>query len=141
MTKKQEYKKKRLLIIEDSEEEEETPCPDCPICLEKIESFTKNYVTTECGHCFHTSCLMASVSHTGFGCPCCRTSMAKEVVREVDIPPEPDYRLVAIYEQIIRDTLLESRNEQTTRLTERTLRQNERTLRRLNGDRRRRIVL
>ena len=49
---------------------------DCPICLDCIESTTKNCVTTECGHCFHTNCLMQSVAHNGFGCPYCRTLMA-----------------------------------------------------------------
>lgn len=48
---------------------------DCPICMDCIES-TKNSVTTECGHCFHASCLMTSVAHNGFGCPYCRTAMA-----------------------------------------------------------------
>lgn len=55
-------------------------CPvcleDCPICMEVL-SGTKNIVTTECGHCFHTNCLMTSVAHNGFGCPYCRTQMAE----------------------------------------------------------------
>jgi len=51
---------------------------DCPICMDSIE-FNKNCVTTECGHCFHASCLMTSVAHNGFGCPYCRTTMAEEV--------------------------------------------------------------
>jgi hypothetical protein len=51
---------------------------DCPICMDSIE-FNKNCVTTECGHCFHASCLMTSVAHNGFGCPYCRTAMAEEV--------------------------------------------------------------
>jgi hypothetical protein len=50
---------------------------DCPICMDAIE-MTKNCVTTECGHCFHASCLMSNVAHNGFGCPYCRTSMADE---------------------------------------------------------------
>ena len=41
-----------------------------------------NKVITECGHCFHTSCLMTSVAHNGFGCPYCRTEMAQEVNEE-----------------------------------------------------------
>jgi hypothetical protein len=49
---------------------------DCPICMDTIVSFT-NRVTTECGHCFHASCLMTSVAHNGFGCPYCRTVMAE----------------------------------------------------------------
>lgn len=50
---------------------------DCPICMDCIESTTKNCVTTDCGHCFHTNCLMQSVAHNGFGCPYCRTAMAE----------------------------------------------------------------
>jgi len=49
---------------------------DCPICMDCIESTSKNCVTTDCGHCFHTNCLMQSVAHNGFGCPYCRTAMA-----------------------------------------------------------------
>ena len=48
---------------------------ECPICMDVL-SGTKNIVTTECGHCFHTNCLMTSVAHNGFGCPYCRTEMA-----------------------------------------------------------------
>lgn len=55
---------------------------DCPICMDCIESTTKNCVTTECGHCFHTNCLMQSVAHNGFGCPYCRTAMAEEPEEE-----------------------------------------------------------
>ena len=51
---------------------------ECPICMECILD-TKNKVTTECGHCFHTNCLMTSVAHNGFGCPYCRTAMAEAV--------------------------------------------------------------
>jgi len=56
---------------------------DCPICMDCIEFTTKNCVTTECGHCFHTNCLMQSVAHNGFGCPYCRTTMA-------EVPAEED---------------------------------------------------
>lgn len=48
---------------------------DCPICMDVID-IGKNCVTTECGHCFHSNCLMTSVAHNGFACPYCRTSMA-----------------------------------------------------------------
>jgi hypothetical protein len=57
---------------------------DCPICMDCIESTTKNCVTTECGHCFHTNCLMKSVAHNGFGCPYCRTVMAEEPEKDDD---------------------------------------------------------
>jgi len=49
---------------------------DCPICMDSIVSIN-NRVTTECGHCFHTSCLMTSVAHNGLACPYCRTAMAE----------------------------------------------------------------
>jgi len=57
---------------------------DCPICMDCIESTTKNCVTTECGHCFHTNCLMKSVAHNGFGCPYCRTAMAEQPEEDDD---------------------------------------------------------
>lgn len=50
---------------------------DCPICMDAIVG-TVNQVTTECGHCFHTNCLMSSVAFNGFGCPYCRTVMAEK---------------------------------------------------------------
>lgn len=51
---------------------------ECPICMDQIEE-EKNRVTTECGHCFHASCLMTNIAHNGFGCPYCRTAMTEEV--------------------------------------------------------------
>jgi hypothetical protein len=51
---------------------------ECPICMETIE-INKNSVVTECGHHFHTNCLMKSISYNGFGCPYCRTVLADEV--------------------------------------------------------------
>ena len=54
---------------------------ECPICMDQIEE-GKNRITTECGHCFHASCLMTNVAHNGFGCPYCRTAMAEEVEDE-----------------------------------------------------------
>lgn len=56
---------------------------ECPICMDNI-SETSNKVITECGHCFHTSCLMTNISHNGFGCPYCRTQMAEESTSEDD---------------------------------------------------------
>ncbi|MFY7730780.1 MAG: RING finger protein [Flavobacterium sp.] len=51
---------------------------DCSICMESIENRNINCVVTKCGHCFHTNCLMNSVSYNGFNCPYCRTTMADE---------------------------------------------------------------
>ena len=65
---------------------------DCPICMEDID-YTKNCITTECGHCFHASCLMKSVAHNGFGCPYCRSAMAEEIKEEND--EEEDWESVS----------------------------------------------
>lgn len=62
---------------------------ECPICMDNVE-LNKNCVTTECGHCFHASCLMRNVAHNGFGCPYCRTAMAEDVEDEEDIEEEDD---------------------------------------------------
>ena len=50
---------------------------DCPICMEGI-LITVNCLTTDCGHTFHTSCLMKNTAVNGYGCPCCRAQMADE---------------------------------------------------------------
>ena len=49
---------------------------ECPICMETICN-NKNIVVTECGHTFHTSCLMKNIAVNGFDCPMCRHSMAE----------------------------------------------------------------
>lgn len=56
---------------------------ECPICMENIDG-TKNCVTTECGHCFHTNCLMRNVAFNGFGCPYCRFEMVEEELSDSD---------------------------------------------------------
>ena len=58
-------------------------CGECPICMDEI-NLSKNCVTTECGHRFHTNCLMTSVAHNGFGCPYCRSVMAEEIIDDED---------------------------------------------------------
>lgn len=54
---------------------------ECPICMDDI-TFRSNCMTTECGHCFHTSCVMRNVAQNGFACPICRTAMAEEPTQE-----------------------------------------------------------
>ena len=62
---------------------------ECPICMDAIDGLC-NKVVTECGHAFHCSCLMQNAAHNGFGCPYCRTSMAKTPSAEEDEDDEYD---------------------------------------------------
>ena len=59
---------------------------ECPICMEEIND--NNKTMTECGHLFHSACLMKNVAHNGFNCPYCRTSMAE--VPDVDSAESED---------------------------------------------------
>ena len=56
---------------------------ECPICMDDI-NITKNCITTECGHCFHASCVMRNVAQNGFACPMCRTAMAEYADEDPD---------------------------------------------------------
>jgi len=64
------------------------PIKECPICMDDI--LEVNLVITECGHNFHTSCLMKNAAHNGFGCPYCRTIMAEIPEDEEDELEEDD---------------------------------------------------
>ena len=48
---------------------------ECPICLDVIE-FGSNKTITECGHCFHSACLIKHVLLTNSACPLCRKALA-----------------------------------------------------------------
>jgi len=56
---------------------------ECPICMEIID-LCKNCATTECGHKFHSNCLMRSIAFNGFGCPYCRFEMVEEIADSED---------------------------------------------------------
>jgi hypothetical protein len=45
---------------------------ECPICMDTVDRKI-NCVITECGHAFHSRCLLTNVLHNGFGCPYCRS--------------------------------------------------------------------
>jgi len=62
--------------------------PECPICFDTINA--TNQTITECGHTFHTNCLMKNVLHNGFGCPYCRTKMCEEPEEPLDDDEEED---------------------------------------------------
>ena len=49
---------------------------ECPICMDEID-MSKNSLVTECGHKFHSSCLLQNIAHNGFDCPYCRNLMAQ----------------------------------------------------------------
>jgi hypothetical protein len=51
----------------------------------EIIDISINICTTECGHCFHSSCLIKNISHNGFGCPYCRKVLAENPIRQVDL--------------------------------------------------------
>jgi Ring finger domain len=50
---------------------------ECPICMEIID-LCKNCSTTECGHKFHSNCLIKNIAFNGFECPYCRFEMFEE---------------------------------------------------------------
>lgn len=50
---------------------------DCSICMDILNP-NLNYIITECGHQFHSRCLLTNISRNGFGCPNCRTNMIDE---------------------------------------------------------------
>jgi len=52
---------------------------ECPICMLEITGVV-NRTMTECGHEFHTKCLLSNVAFNGFGCPYCRGEMVDEHV-------------------------------------------------------------
>ena len=62
---------------------------ECPICMENILADV-NCVKTDCGHLFHTSCLMKNTAVNGYDCPCCRAQMA-EMPEDSVISGEEEY--------------------------------------------------
>jgi hypothetical protein len=62
---------------------------ECPICFDDID-VNKNCVVTECGHKFHASCLLRSVAHSNFACPCCRFELAEKPEESDDGYDEED---------------------------------------------------
>ena len=63
---------------------------ECPICMEIID-LCKNCATTECGHKFHSNCLMRSIAFNGFGCPYCRFEMVEEIADSEDDEDDEEY--------------------------------------------------
>jgi len=51
----------------------------CSLCHNQIE-IDRNYTVTDCGHKFHTSCLMKNVQEFGRGCPSCSLNVVEKLV-------------------------------------------------------------
>lgn len=49
---------------------------ECAICLECINP-GKNCCVTDCGHKFHTNCLLKNCEKNNFNCPMCRHTMVE----------------------------------------------------------------
>lgn len=86
---------------------------ECPICMDSVDK-NVNRVITECGHVFHCSCLMQNAICNGFGCPYCRTEMAKELKPEED-DDEDEEDEEEEYEE--EDSIIYDAHEQDNALT------------------------
>lgn len=63
---------------------------ECSICLDEVSSLL-NKIATECGHIFHTACLLKNVSINGFNCPYCRNELVKKPKSVVSISSESSF--------------------------------------------------
>jgi hypothetical protein len=57
----------------------------CPICYDTIDTVEVNYMSTSCGHKFHSMCILNNVFRNGFSCPYCRQNMRFEEGGEDDL--------------------------------------------------------
>jgi hypothetical protein len=51
---------------------------ECAICLECVNP-EKNCCVTDCGHKFHTNCLLKNCEKNNFNCPMCRHVMVESI--------------------------------------------------------------
>ena len=56
---------------------------ECPICMDDINP-ARNCIITDCNHTFHASCMLKSIVHGNFDCPCCRFELAEPPEEEED---------------------------------------------------------
>ena len=56
---------------------------ECPICMDEINP-SKNCIITDCNHTFHASCMLKSIVHGNFDCPCCRFELTESPVDDED---------------------------------------------------------
>ena len=70
----------------------------CSICLEDIQ-FEKGRFVLECGHAFHSKCILTSFQH-GNRCPNCRTEVKESIAHEQSYMMPSSLR---VYSSIIHD--------------------------------------
>lgn len=63
---------------------------ECPICMDDINP-TRNCIITDCNHTFHASCMLKSIVHGNFDCPCCRFELAESPVEEEEDDEDEEY--------------------------------------------------
>jgi hypothetical protein len=78
---------------------------DCPICMDCIMD-TVNCVTTDCGHRFHTSCLMKNTAINGYDCPCCRAQMAEEPDDSISSNDDDSSETDSFYDEAEEDFIM-----------------------------------
>lgn len=66
-----------------------TTMMECPICMDDINP-TRNCIITDCNHTFHASCMLKSVVHGNFDCPCCRFELAESPEEEDEYEDEDE---------------------------------------------------
>lgn len=75
----------------------------CPICLDEIKE--KNFSVTECGHKFHTSCLLTSIKSNNT-CPMCRNKLTEPIDNNVLFWMNVQSDITSnVYEEIDVDTI------------------------------------
>jgi len=75
----------------------------CPICLDEIKE--NNFSVTECGHKFHTSCLLISIKSNNT-CPMCRNKLTEPIDNNVLFCMNFESDITSnVYEEIDVDTM------------------------------------
>jgi len=86
---------------------------ECSICMDNI-NVKNNYVVTECGHSYHTSCLMTNVTYNGYDCPYCRTKLADAQAANDDNDDETHIEEEDISDEFERSNQINSRRTLNT---------------------------
>jgi Ring finger domain len=74
----------------------------CPVCLGAFDNDHANICYTQCGHAFHTSCLIKSLKRVGT-CPVCRNRLTPQEEKTDTVVSIPRRREETEITQIIRE--------------------------------------